>query len=97
MGGSPGGLGERCSLAVSARCFLIPGLLRFSQLPGTAAGAKGAFGEAEGVQGFLDPAWNHIHMLQLRVLCQPGVVAGAAQMSPLQQGPSLLAADRSVK
>lgn len=82
-GGSPGGLGERCFLAVSAKCFLIPGLLCSCHLPVTAPAAQGAFGDIEGVQGFLDPARNHIHMLQLHHgRCCTGVTPAAGPISP---------------
>lgn len=56
---------------------------------------KEPLGRLKGCRG-LDPAWNHLQCSS-GVLCQPSVVAGAAQVSPLQQGLSLLAAGSAVK
>ena len=53
--------------------------------------------QVKGSRGFQIQHGYHLHMLQLHVLHQPTVVAGTAQVSPLQHGPSCLTGDGSMK
>lgn len=53
--------------------------------------------QVKGSRGFQIQHGHHLCMLSLGVLHQPTMVAGAAQVSPLQHGPSSLTGDGLMK